>query len=214
MTDQPAKRARGRPRDPAKRAALLAAARGLFLEHGTDAVTMDQVIARARVSRATLYSNFADKGALLAAVIAAESERIVTDAWAQDHLDRPMQQTLVAFGQNLLRFIAEPDTMAFERLIAQAAQAEPAYGEQFFAAGPGRARSILMALVHAGQARGELGPADPEQAANDLLGLWQGFWRLEIQYGHWRPPKDDELDRLARHAVRQFMRVYARVEPA
>lgn len=173
---------------------------------------MDQVIARASVSRATLCSNFADKGALLAAVIAAESERIVMDAWAQDHLDRPIQQTLTGFGRNLLRFIAEPDTMAFERLIAQAALAEPAYGAQFFAAGPGRARSILMALIYAGQARGELGPADPEQAANDLLGLWQGSWKLEIQYGHRQPPKDDELDRLAHHAARQFMRLYARAE--
>lgn len=59
MTNEPTKRRRGRPRDPAKREALLEAARKLFLELGADAVTVDQVIAGAKVSRATYYNNFA-----------------------------------------------------------------------------------------------------------------------------------------------------------
>ncbi len=209
MTDQPAKRARGRPRDPAKRAALLHAARALFLERGTDAVTLDQVVACAGVSRATLYNNFSDKGELLAAVIADGSERIVTGDWTHDSLDQPVERTLIRFGEGLLCFVAEADTMAFERLIAQAALAEPEYGTRFFAAGPGRIRGIMAAIIRAGQERGELGPCDAEQAANDLLGLWQGFWRLEIQYGH-RPAADPaELDRLVKHGVRQFLRLYA-----
>lgn len=209
MTDEIIKRARGRPRDPTKRAALLHAARALFLERGTGAVTLDQVVARAGVSRATLYGNFADKGELLAAVIADESERIVTGEWARDDIDQPVERTLIRFGEGPLRFVAEADTMAFERLIAQAALAEPAYGTRFFAAGPGRVRGIVRAIIRAGQQRGELEPCDAEQAANDLLGLWQGFWRLEIQYGH-RPAVDPaELDRLARHGVQQFLRLYA-----
>lgn len=61
VTDEPAKRRPGRPRDPAKRTALLNAARELFLERGSDAVGMEHVFARAGVSRATLYSNFRDK---------------------------------------------------------------------------------------------------------------------------------------------------------
>lgn len=209
MTDQPAKRARGRPRDPTKRLALLAAARKLFLERGSEAVTMDQVLSRAGVSRATLYSNFADKGELLAAVIDAESERIVTGQWANGHLEQLVEETLIRLGAKLLRFIAEADTLAFERLIAQAALADPGYGTRFFAVGPGRVRGVVMAIIHAGQERGELRPCDAEAAANDLLGLWQGFWRLEIQYSH-RPAADPaELDRLVRHGVRQFLRLYS-----
>lgn len=209
MTDELIKRARGRPRDPAKRAALLHAARALFLERGTDAVTLDQVVARAGVSRATLYSNFGDKGELLAAVIADEAERIVTKDWTHDNIDQPVERTLIRFGEGLLRFVAETDTMAFERLIAQAALAEPVYGTRFFAAGPGRIRGIVTAIIRAGQQRGELEPCDAEQAANDLLGLWQGFWRLEIQYGHRRAADPAELDRLARHGVLQFLKLYA-----
>lgn len=210
MTVQSAKRARGRPRDPAKRAALLRAARSLFLKRGTDAVTMDQVVVHAGVSRATLYSNFSDKGDLLAAVIAEESERVLTEEWTQNDFDQPLESTLIRFGSGLLHFIAEADTMAFERLIAQAALAEPGYGTRFFAAGPGQTRDILKTIIRAGQERGELETCVVEQAANDLLGLWQGFWRLEIQYGHRSAIDSAELDRLVRHGVGQFLKLYAR----
>ena len=209
MTVEAIKRARGRPRDPTKRAALLHAARALFLERGTGAVTLDQVVARAGVSRATLYANFGDKGELLAAVIADESDRIVSGEWARGNSDEPVERTLIRFGEGLLRFVAEADTMAFERLVGQAALAEPAHGTRFFAAGPGRVRGIVVAIIRVGQQRGELTPCDAEQAANDLLGLWQGFWRLEVQYGCRPAIAPAELDRFARHGVRQFLRLYA-----
>lgn len=208
-TDEPSKRKPGRPRDPAKRTALLDAARELFLERGSDAVGMEHVFARAGVSRATLYSNFRDKHELLAEVIAKESERIVSKEQARNNFDQPVEINLILYGERLLRFAAEADTMAFERLIAQAALSEPGYGPEFFAAGPGRTRGVLEALIRAGQERGEIGACEPRQAANDLLGLWQGFWRIEVQYGHRPPPAPDELDRLVRHGVSQFLKLYS-----
>lgn len=211
MAGVPLKRPPGRPRDPAKRAALIQAARTLFLERGCEAVTLDQVLAGAGVSRATFYSNFGDKGELLTAVIAAEAERFLAGKWAQEIFDQPVEPTLVSFGDGLLPFIAEADTMAFERLITQAALANPEHGTRFFAAGPGRARNILAAIIRAAQDRLELQQCDAEQAANDLLGLWQGMWRLEIQYGQRAVAKRAELERLVRHGVRQFLQLY-RVE--
>lgn len=209
MTDEGGPRAKpGRPRDPAKRRALLDAAQALFLRHGADAVTLDQVIAAARVSRATFYSNFPDKTALLAAVIDAQSQRIATDAWADEVLATDIETALLAFGERLMAFLAEPDTFAYERLVAQAALAEPDHGLRFFAAGPGRARGIVMRLIEAAQRRGELAPADPRAAADDLIGLWQGCWRLEVNFGGRPAPKPKELRKLARHGVEQFLRLY------
>lgn len=209
MEDEPVKRAPGRPRDPSKRSALIRAARTLFLQRGSEAVTLDQVLAHASVSRATLYSNFSDKSSLLAAVIAAEAERFLEEEWTDQPFDQPIEPTLVRFGDGLLPFIAEADTMAFERLIAQAALADPEHGTRFFDAGPGKARSILVAIIRAAQKRLELQQGDAEQAANDLFGLWQGMWRLEIQYGQRGSAEREELERLVRHGVRQFLRLYA-----
>ena len=209
MANESIKRSPGRPRDPAKRVALVRAARALFLERGSEAVTLDQVLARARVSRATLYSNFGDKSELLAAVIAAEAERFLAGKWTEQSSGRPVGAALVRFGDGLLQFLAEADTMAFERLIAQAALADPNHGTRFFTAGPGRARDILVTIIRTGQHDRELEDGDAEQAANDLLGLWQGMWRLEIQYGHSTGVDRTELERLVRHGVDQFLRLYA-----
>ena len=209
MAGETGRRPPGRPRDPAKREALIQAARTLFLERGSDAVTMDQVLARAGVSRATLYSNFDDKGDLLAAVVGTEAERFLTGEWTEQPSDGPIETILVRFGDGLLCFIADADTLAFERLIAQAAFADPEYNTRFFAAGPGKARGLLVALIEAAQTRRELEPGDAEQAANDLFGLWQGMWRLEIQYGQRAGIGEAELHRLVRHGVRQFLRLYA-----
>ena len=212
VVDNLIKRAPGRPRDPAKREALIRSARALFLERGSDAVTMDQVLARAGVSRATLYSNFSDKTELLAAVIAAGANSFLAGVWDEQSVDQPVEQNLVRFGDRLLAFIAEAETMAFERLVAQAALAAPEHGTRFFAAGPGTARSILVAIIRAAQDRSELRQGDAGQAANDLMGLWQGMWRLEVQYGHRVGVDHAELNQQVRHGVRQFLRLYAHQE--
>ncbi len=212
MPDEHVKRPPGRPRDPAKRAALIRSARALFLERGSDAVTLDQVLTRAGVSRATLYSNFRNKGDLLAEMIAAEAERFLAGEWTRQELDQPIEQALVRFGDRLLAFIADAETMAFERLIAQAALVEPSHGARYFAAGPGKARDVLSTMIRAAQERSELQGGDAEQVASDLLGLWQGIWRLEIQYGLRTALEQSEADRLVRHGVRQFLRLYAKMD--
>jgi AcrR family transcriptional regulator len=48
-------RRRGRPRSEKSKAAILAAAGELLLEHGLDAVSMDVIAERAGVSKATIY---------------------------------------------------------------------------------------------------------------------------------------------------------------
>ena len=99
--------------------------------------------------------------------------------------------------------------LAFERLMAKASRSDVHDGTRFFKAGPGRAHAVLESLVLEAQVRGELIPAEPRQAVNDLIGLWHGFWRVEMQYGNREQPDAAECSRLARHAVRQFLRLYA-----
>ncbi|NLB59089.1 MAG: helix-turn-helix transcriptional regulator, partial [Gammaproteobacteria bacterium] len=54
----------GRPKDLAKRAAILDAAERMFLQHGFEGVSMDQIATAAGVSKLTVYSHFGDKDAL------------------------------------------------------------------------------------------------------------------------------------------------------
>ncbi len=51
----------GRPKDLGKRAAILEAAKVLFIEQGYTGVSMDAIAAQAGVSKLTVYSHFGDK---------------------------------------------------------------------------------------------------------------------------------------------------------
>lgn len=199
---------RGRPRDPAKREALLDAARVLFLAHGFDAVTMDQIVAQARVARATLYAYFPDKDALLEAMVARESERMVSEVWAQDRLTADPERGLVDFGVKLLRFLSDPEMIGLERLISSAARSMPGLAERLYSAGPGRARTILKRILRAASDQQLIVIDDAEAALADLIGLWQGFLRVELNFGQRKQPDDEELQLRAGHGVRQFLRLY------
>ena len=67
----PARRGRGRPRDPGTDLRIRRAAAELLLEHGFDKTTVDEVAARAGVGKATVYRRWASKEDL--AVAAMES---------------------------------------------------------------------------------------------------------------------------------------------
>src|SRR5690606_41925100 len=71
----------GRPKDLAKRAAILDAAARMFTRFGFEGASMDQIAAEAGVSKLTVYSHFGDKEALF-----GEAVRVVCDSLMPDDL--------------------------------------------------------------------------------------------------------------------------------
>lgn len=65
------------PRRLATRDRLLKAATAVFLERGVVAATVEEICEAAGFTRGAFYSNFADKGALLEAIIARESAAVL-----------------------------------------------------------------------------------------------------------------------------------------
>jgi TetR/AcrR family transcriptional repressor of mexJK operon len=193
--------------DPSRRAALLAAARRLFLDRGYDAVTMGEIARQARVAKATLYANFPERSALLEAVIRAESRRILGDEYLARRRGLAFEATLRRVGVRVLSFLTDPQRIRLERLIAGAAEQYPELATRFFEAGPGRGRAILTQLIAAGAHEGAIEVEDPGAAAGDLLGLWQGYLRIETVLRYRRIGPAEVRARAAR-GVRLFLRLY------
>ncbi|MBO6538319.1 MAG: TetR/AcrR family transcriptional regulator [Rhizobiaceae bacterium] len=68
-----------RDRTDATRAALIAAARALFVDKGYAATGTPEIVTAAGVTRGALYHHFADKEALFRAVVEQEAELVAAD---------------------------------------------------------------------------------------------------------------------------------------
>lgn len=199
----------GRPKDAAKRTAILEAARDLFFERGVEATTIEDVAAQAGVSKVTVYGHFGDKLTLFEATV-----RHVMAFMEQGLLQsRPKGETLpeclYALGVPLLRFLTSPELIAFDRALGGEAARHPELAARFFEAGPGYCRSKLARMIGDAQDRGEVELADPIHAAEDLMGLWYGVLHKKLAMGRIPTPTLAELDAHVRRTVRIFMRAYA-----
>src|SRR5581483_1982131 len=72
-------------RGVATRSRIVNAAADLIYEHGVDRTSLDEVMAASGVSKSQLYHYFSDKDALVLAVIARQTERVLNAQ--QPHLE-------------------------------------------------------------------------------------------------------------------------------
>src|SRR3546814_19026960 len=80
----------GRPKDLAKGAAILDAAKRMFTEHGFDRTSMDQIASGAGVSKLTVYSHFGAKEPLFAAAVKSHCDTRLPDALFELSPDTPL----------------------------------------------------------------------------------------------------------------------------
>jgi AcrR family transcriptional regulator len=89
---------------------VLAAAERLFAEHGAACVSMDAVAAAAGVGKGTLFRGFGDRAGLVLAMLTEHERRLQEDLIrgpAPLGPGAPAVERLVAFGERLLRHLAQ-----------------------------------------------------------------------------------------------------------
>lgn len=89
-------------RTEATRAALIAAARRLFLEKGYADTGTPEIVAAANVTRGALYHHFADKQALFRAVVEHEAALVAADIERAAPDDLPAREALIRGGDAYL----------------------------------------------------------------------------------------------------------------
>jgi TetR/AcrR family transcriptional regulator, mexJK operon transcriptional repressor len=213
MASEVAVPSRGRPRDASKREAILAAAHELFLKFGPDAITMHRLAGAANVSKGTLYANFEDKDSVIEAWVRRESELMISDAWKSEKRDASLVDALTDLGQHLLSFLANPQHLALQRIVFGIAGRDRVLGERLFHAGPARIQGIIKDILRKAQGRGEISVEDVADAADDLVGLWQGFLAVELSFHQPPAPMAAHLRARAARGVEQFLKLYGSRSP-
>jgi AcrR family transcriptional regulator len=191
-------------RGAATRSRIVNAAADLMYQHGVDRTSLDEVMAASGVSKSQLYHYFADKDALVLAVIILQAERVL-DA-QQPHLDvldslpairawrdAIVRLNIVVHGRgcplgSLASELANDSEPARKRLAAS------------FAAWRDRIEGGLKKM----RERGELADsADPSELAIALLTAVQGGLLL-AKTTHSSRPLEIALDMAVEHVAKHL----------
>ena len=210
MSIERKRRGRGRPRDLAKLEAILAAAHDLFLDRGIAATTMDLVAERAGVSKMTVYANFQDKPALLAAVLDRRIKTMrVPDLPVGSDLNLSLER-LAEFGELVVSTLTRPEVVRVTRLMAAEGAAEqPRLAAVFYRAGRGEMLRRVAVFLNGLTERGVLSIEDPELAADQLIGAWIGMSELRQSLGVAGPPSSNAIAKRVRYAIDTLVRAWS-----
>ncbi|WP_426421736.1 TetR/AcrR family transcriptional regulator [Bradyrhizobium genosp. A] len=214
MSVERKRRGRGRPRDPAKLEAILDAAYDLFLDRGIAATPMDLVAERAGVSKMTVYANFRDKPALLAAVFDRMRKTIrLPDLPVESNLNLSLER-LAEFGELTVSVLTRPEVVRETRVMAECAADQSRLANVFYTAGRGELLKQVAGFLKGLTERGVLAIDDPELAAEQLIGAWLGMAELRQSLGVAGPPSSNAIAKRVRYAIDTLVRAWSTgVEP-
>lgn len=201
----------GRPKDPAKRTAILEAAKDLFVLHGYEGVSMDQIAAAAGVSKLTLYSHFGDKDALFVESARLYCAQKIPDALFAPAPTIPLRARLLEIATTYLATITSPQAIAGHRLLCSAPMLDKQLSRIFWNSGPMRFQQALAELLEQRMAAGQLHLDDSARAASHFFALLRGEPYMRLIFDCVDPDLRDEqaLRQHAESAVDLFLRAHA-----
>jgi len=200
----------GRPKDLGKRAAILDAAKRLFVEQGYDGVSMDQIAAAAGVSKLTVYSHFGDKDSLFTEAVRAHCEQGMPTTLFVAEPGTPVRERLLAIGTAFFSMIMTPEAIAGHRILCSPQVASSAMPAAFWEAGPQRVQQSFTDLLERRVASGELEIEDCQRAASQFFTLLKGEPHALAVFGFSCGGNLDTPERYVTAVVDFFLRAYAR----
>jgi TetR/AcrR family transcriptional regulator, mexJK operon transcriptional repressor len=206
--EQAAKNASGRPVDPVKSDAIIAAARMLFFQIGFTQTSIEAIAAHAGVSKVTVYNRYGTKEALFTAAVEAECDTMRKNINFKDVQDGDLRQTLIDFGLNMSHFLAQNEMILFEKHLSVEAENNPVIGQLFLDAGPRRLHASLSALLDHAASRGRLNIDDPALAAELLAGMIKGLSDIERRFGQHDADSAQKTKKRVTSAVDLFLSGY------
>ena len=179
MTDQSLTKKRQR-RPDARPSEILAAALALFSEKGFSSSRMEDVAARAGVSKGAIYLYFPDKFALLKALVQqAIGGQISLAEQLVDRLDGPVAPLIAQLVRMFALRVETTDLPSIIKLVISESRAHPEIGRFYLDNVIMVAMPLLERLIGKGVTSGEFRAVDPRLTVKCLLGpmLLSAIWR-------------------------------------
>jgi AcrR family transcriptional regulator len=204
----------GEGRTPRKRRAILAAATEVFLQHGYLGASMDEVAAKAGVSKQTVYKQFENKERLFAEIVLGTSDQLM-DGLFQAYVDTldgaaDAREALCALAHRLLQSLTADNVLQLRRLVIAEADRFPDVCGAWFTSGFEKSLDALGQALTRLSDRGLLRKLDdPTLAAYQFAGLVMYKPMNRAMFAGTRQRADNaELATLADQAVDVFLAAY------
>ncbi len=159
-----------------------------FAAHGFHGVTIDELVAAAGGSKATLYRYFASKEDLFEAIIADLTEATVAETSVDELAHLPIEDGLRAIGHATARGALSDQATVLFRLAVGESVRFPQLAQAMFDRGPAVSYGRLRGFIAARVAAGEIHVDDTQIAAEQFLGGIIGHLQLRCALG--QPPAD------------------------
>jgi TetR/AcrR family transcriptional repressor of mexJK operon len=188
---------------------LLDAATEVFIEHGFEGASTNEIARRANCSKRTLYVRFPSKEKLFIAVLERRMDSIFKQFATALPPEGPIERTLKEYGSRLLQFALSEKQIALARVVSMESPRFPTLGERFYELGPGRGLTYLASYMGGQIKRGQLIKEDPTVMAEHLISLITGGYVRWAVLGLRDNPSSTEKQQRLDAAVKMFMRAYS-----
>ena len=201
----------GRPKDMEKRAAILAAAKALFISNAFAGTSMDAIAADAGVSKLTVYSHFGDKDNLFREVIRSRIQDLLPEETYRFEQHADVRETLLRVALTHAHLDCNAETVGTLRaILSDCRQGNPRYGKLIWEEGATRTHGLMEHLLRQAVDAGQLEIEDVPRASVQFLTLIKGNLMMRQMFGCADCPESyrQEIEATARAGVTTFLRAF------
>jgi len=195
-----------------KRAAILVAAKALFIRNAFAGTSMDAIAADAGVSKLTVYSHFGDKDNLFREVIRARIQDLLPEETYEYDAQTDIHETLLRVALTHARMDCDAETVGtFRAILSDCRQGNPRYGRLMWEEGSTRTHGLMERLLQKAVDAGQLEIDDVSRACVQFLALIKGNLMMRQMFGCADCPETyaEDIERTARAGVVTFLRAFA-----
>ena len=195
--------------DNAKRRQIVDGARKVFLLHGFEGASMNDIAREAGVSKGTLYVYFENKERLFSVIVDEERASHVEGIFAFDHDNDDIEGVLTRIAVEITTFLSQPRIISAMRAVMGITERMPDLGVHFYERGPCYSRNHLAAYLDTRVAAGQLDIPDTQLAAAQFLEMANApLVKPMFFMANNVPPSPERIREVAASAVRLFMAGY------